>query len=333
MPCQRPSPMTGHFFNVYRMMQERMLRIILQMGAALLLLAACGENGGDQTPDAIRPDTSAPSVAAKPAVRFGVISRYNPAVIYEEFQPVMDYLTDRTPYRFELKLGKTYEDAVRFLEQGATQIASLGPVTYLEAHARFGAVPILRSRNANGELFYRSIIVVRQDSDVKALADLRGRSFCFPSPHSTSGNLFGRYALQQAGIPLRDLGEYTNLKHHDQVAKAVLAGKYEAGAVKDIVAYRYESRGLRILHVSDPIPSVPIVVRADVPPAFVEAVKRALLRLDPENPDHRKMMAEWNEEFKYGFVETTDADYDPIRTMLNAIPERCGSSCHPVHRF
>ena len=333
MPCQRPSPMTGHFFNAYRMMQEHMLRIILQMGAVLLFLAACSGSGGDPKPEAVPPDPPAPSGEAKPVVRFGVISRYNPAVIYEEFQPVMDYLTDLTPYRFELKLGKTYEDAVRFLEQGATQIASLGPVTYLEAHARFGAVPILRSRNANGDPFYRSIIVVRQDSDVKALADLRGRSFCFPSPHSTSGNLFGRYALQQAGIPLRDLGEYTNLKHHDQVAKAVLAGKYEAGAVKDIVAYRYESRGLRILHVSDPIPSVPVVVRADVSPAFVGAVKRALLGLDPENPDHRKMMAGWNEEFKYGFVEAADADYEGIRAMLNDVPGRCGNGCHPDYRF
>ena len=310
-----------------------MARIIRFALGVLLFLAA-----GGQAEESIQSEDSLPASRSsqaepKPVVYFGVISRYHPVVMYEEYQPMMHYLTSQTPYRFELKLGKTYEDAVNYLRQGDVQIASLGAVTYLEAHALFGGVPILRPLNKDGEPFYRSVIITRKDSDVKRLSDLKGRTFAFASVHSTSGNLFGRYVLEKVGVHLDDLYRFTNFKHHDQVTKAVLARQYAAGSVKDIVAYRYQSRGLRFLHVSDPIPSVPLVVRPDVPEPFVHAVKAALLRIDRNNPEHQRITAEWNEEFKYGFVETMDADYEPIRTMLNAIPESCGSSCHPVHRF
>lgn len=277
--------------------------------------------------------TAVHGAMTKPVVIVGVISRYNPVVMYEEYQPVMDYLTAETSYQFELKLGKSYEEDVRFLEQGVTQVAFLGAVTYLEAHARFGAVPILKSLNKTGEPFNRSIIVVREDSDIRNVADLKGRSFCFAAIHSTSSNLYGRIHLMQAGVHLQDLSQYENLKHHDQVAKAVLSGQFDAGALKDIVAYRYQPMGLRFLSVSEPIPSVPVVVRADVLPEVRADVVRALLQLDPKNDKHRKMMASWNEELRYGFTTASDTDYEPIRTLLNTIPGRCGDSCHPSLHF
>ena len=55
--------------------------------------------------------------AEKPLIRFGVIPRYNPLVMYKRYQPIMDYLTAETPYRFELKISKDYPEAVRFLQQ------------------------------------------------------------------------------------------------------------------------------------------------------------------------------------------------------------------------
>lgn len=309
------------------------MHAIIRIGTLCLLLCVCwGEAQAPQRDTTLVAHSVDPD-EPKPLVHFGIISRYNPVLMYEEFQPLMDYLTRHTPYKFELKLGRTYVEAVRYLEEGVTQIASLGAVTYLEAHARFGAVPILRSLNAQGEPYYRSIIVVRKDSSVMSLSELRGRSFCFPSPHSTAGNLFGRFALEDSDVPLQSLSRYTNLRHHDDVCKAVLAGEYDAGAVKDIVAQDYEPKGLRFLHVSDPIPSVPIVVRRDASPALVAAVEQALLQLDPSNPNHRQSMANWNEEARHGFVAATDADYEPVRAMLNSVPERCGGSCHPPLRF
>lgn len=273
-------------------------------------------------------ETGAGAQVDKPVVSFGVIPRYNPMIMYQSYQPLMDYLTEHTPYRFELKLSRDYTEAIAFLREGDTPIASLGDVTFTEARRSFGAVPILKPLSDQGEPFYRSIIVVRDDSSLRTLADLRGRSFAFGDPHSTSGNLIPRYFLFRNGITLFDLGHYENLDSHDAVAKAVLKGKYEAGAVKDVVARRYREHGLRFLALSDPIPAVPIVVRSDAPPELVEAVRNALLAIDPGDPRQREQMADWDPEFRNGFVPATGSDYAPIFQIMDDIQEGCGRRCH-----
>lgn len=226
------------------------------------------------------------ATADKPVIRFGVIPRYNPLVMYKRYQPIMDYLTAETPYRFELKISKDYPEAVRFLQQGITQVSSLGDVTFAEANTRYKAIPILKPLNKAGTPFYRSAIVVRADSPLKNIRDLRGKTMAFGSPHSTSSNLIPRYLLWDNGVGLRDLKSFTNLQHHDAVAKAILKGQYDAGAVKDVVAEKYKSHGLRILVWSAPIPAVPLVVRMDTPPDVVKALTTALLKLDRTNPEH-----------------------------------------------
>jgi phosphonate transport system substrate-binding protein len=124
----------------------------------------------------------------------------------------------------------------------------------------------------------------------------------------------------KATIKLTDLKHYDFLRHHDSVANAVLKGQFDAGAVKDVVAYRYQQEGLRFIYITDPIPTVPIVVRTDASKEMVMSVKTALLKLDPKNSIHQKKMDQWDEEFKHGFTEATDSDYDPIRKILLAIP-------------
>ena len=266
--------------------------------------------------------------AEKPVVRFGIIPRYNPIIMYKRYQPIMDYLTGNTPYTFELKISRDYPEAVRFLKEGVTQVSSLGDVTFAEANLQYAAVPFLKPLNRDGKPFYRSAIVVLEDSPLKSIKDLRGKTVAFGSPHSTSGNLIPRYLLWNNGIRLQELKSFANLKNHDATAKAILKGQYDAGAVKDVVAQKYMRYGLRVLAWSEPIPSVPIVMRADTPPGLAKAVSDALLRLDRNNPQHRRIMENWDDEFKNGFARATIADYRGIFGMIREIPHGCGVGCH-----
>lgn len=266
--------------------------------------------------------------AEKPLVRFGVIPRYNPLVMYKRYQPIMDYLTAETPYRFELKISRDYPEAVRFLREGVTQVSSLGDVTFAEASTEYAAIPILKPRNKDGIPFYRSAIIVRTDSPLQELRELRGKSMAFGSSHSTSGNLIPRYLLWNNGVQIQDLKNWQNLEHHDAVAKAVLKGQFDAGAVKDVVAEKYQSHGLRVLAWSAPIPAVPLVVRKDAPPEMVKALSDALLKLDRNNPAHQKMMQTWDDEFNHGFTPAAKDDYQGIFQMIRDIPLGCGIGCH-----
>lgn len=260
----------------------------------------------------------------KKTVYFSAITLYHPIVMYQKYQPLMNYLTENTPYRFELKFSEDYRDIINFLKTDKVQIALLGGVTYLEAKKEFNIIPILKPLGANGKPFYRCVFITRDtNKDINTLSDLKGKSIAFASKLSTSGHLTPLYHLySKAGLRLEDLSQYKNLKYHDSVAREVLRGNFDAGAVIDSVAERFKDRGVKIIDVSEPIPGLPIVVRADAPPELVDSIKKTLLSLDYNNPQNRKIMEQWDEEFKYGFTEARDADYDSIRKMIDYLSKK-----------
>ncbi|MFO7576936.1 MAG: phosphate/phosphite/phosphonate ABC transporter substrate-binding protein [Pelovirga sp.] len=268
------------------------------------------------------------SAADKPVIYFGVIPRYNPIIMYRSYQPMMDYLSANTPYQFELKLSRDYRQAVAFMLDGTTPVASLGDVTFAEAHNKIGAIPILKPLNARGDPFYQSIIIVRENSPLEKVEDLKGKSFAFGDYHSTSGKLIPHHYLEQHGVRLADLGSYQHMESHDAVAKAVLKGHVDAGAVKDVVGMRYRQHGLRFLALSDVIPSVPIVVRKDVPEEVVAALKTALLAIDPTDPRMQQDLIRWDPEFAHGFTSAQNSDYQMIFDLTRNNISGCGLGCH-----
>lgn len=267
-----------------------------------------------------------PPKAAKSAETkyFSAITLYHPIVMYQKYQPLMDYLTKTTPYKFELKLSQDYQDIISFLMHNEVQVALLGGVTYLEAKKEFDVMPILKPVGENGKPYYRCVIITKAtNKGIATLKDLRGKSIAFASKLSTSGNLAPLYHLYyEAGMKLSDFSRYANFRYHDSVAREVLRGEFDAGAVIDSVAERFKNRGLKVIDVSDPIPGLPIVVRADAPAEFVSALKKALLSLKYSSPESRNTMAKWDEEFRYGFVEAKDSDYDSIRKMIKFLSDR-----------
>jgi phosphonate transport system substrate-binding protein len=256
---------------------------------------------------------------SKEVVPFGLCSKYNPRIMYQLYQPFVDYLTRNTPYQFEISLSKTYEETVDRLGKKEVPIAACGPVPYVKGRERYNIRPILRALSKDGKTTYHGIIIVRQDSPIQKIIDLKGKSFAFAQEWSTAGHILPQYHLARAKVRLEDLKSYTFLRHHDSVVQGILKRQIDAGAVKDVVAYQYQSQGIRFILVTDPTPTVPIVVRNDTPKGIVEWVKTALLKLNPNDPAAQKEMAAWDEEFKYGFTEASDSDYDPIRRILRDV--------------
>jgi phosphonate transport system substrate-binding protein len=266
-------------------------------------------------------------------VYFGVIPRENPRLMYEKYQPLLDYLATKTPYKYELVLKKNYEETINSLGSGETAVALLDPLTYLEAHAKYGAVSLLKSRGIDGATSYRSVIITKKDSPVRTLADLKGKSIAFASSKSASGNLMPRYLLANAGIHLKDLSDYSNFDYHDSVVKAVLKGRYTAGVVRESVAKKYMKLGLAVIAESESIPMGPLVAGPDTPSAVIRNIKKALLGLDPKEPEGQAVLKRLDEDYKNGFVEATDQDYGGIRTRINAVPQTCGIGCHPKKKL
>ncbi len=265
-------------------------------------------------------------------IHFGVIPKDNPRIMYEKYQPLLDYLAEKTPYQYELLLKKNYEETVNALGTGETNVVLLGPLTYLEAREKYGVVGILKSRGVDGTASYKSVIIIRKDSPIRTIAELKGKSIAFASSKSTSGNLVPRYLLAAAGIHLSELGGHKNFDYHDSVVKAVLKGQYAAGTVRDSVARKYTKLGISVIAESGSIPTGPLVAGSGTPKGVIEDIKKALLDLDPKKTDGQSVLKRLDEDLKNGFTDTTDRDYQEIRSKIKAIPQTCGIGCHPKRK-
>ncbi|MCM0082765.1 PhnD/SsuA/transferrin family substrate-binding protein [Geomonas sp. Red32] len=270
----------------------------------------------------------APCRAEKPLVRFGATLYSQPITMFERYQPLMDYLTENTPYRFELVLGEDYLETARLLKEGKVEIAAVGDGGLAKAVLGYGMVPIVKPRNDKGRPVYRSCLVVPVDSPIRSVRDLRGKRVAFAYRHSISGNLFAWKLLSQYGMKGSDFSDMETHKTHGEALASVLRGEHDAAFVREATALHHLKRGVRMIACSEEIPSVPLLARPATPKEVVAQVTAALLKLDPANPRHRAVLKSLDREFHNGFVPASRGDYREVLSLYARKPYGCGMECH-----
>ena len=250
--------------------------------------------------------------------RLGVVSLYNPRLMYLKLQPLADWLSEATGEHWELALATSYEQAVDDLCGGGIDLAYLGPFTYVIAHERCGAEPLVHLRTGEKDTF-ESWILVREESGIRDLAGLRGHRIAFGSPLSTSSYLVPRAMLERAGLRLGADVTCAFYGHHERAARAVLLGEADAAGVRDTIGARFVGRGLRLLVRSDPIPNFPFVVPRGTPPELRRRWRHVLVDLPARDPRAREAMASWDVELRDGFAPADDRFYDPVRAVVREV--------------
>ena len=252
-------------------------------------------------------------------IHLGIITLYHPLVMYKNYQPFVDYLSNATPYNFELEITQDYLSVIKMLSDGVIDIAMLGGQTYLAASEAGCVKPLLATLNPAKKPVYHGVFIARADNNaIQKIEDVKGKSFAFASEHSTSGNLAPLYHLYaKKNIHLEDFAVSTNLRYHDSVAREVLMGNFDMGVVLDSVARKYQEMGIKIIDQTDSLPGFLLVGRPDIDPQLIQSLEDTLLGLDYDNPEQRAMMNQWDINIRFGFSRITDIDYDPIRNMAS----------------
>ncbi len=243
---------------------------------------------------------------------------YLPATeVVARFTPLADYLARELARPVRVGVGRDYEDHIEAIGKDRVDIAFMGPAPYVKLVERYGRKPTLARIEVNGQPYLRGVIVVRTDSPVRGLAGLKGRRVAFGDPDSTMSHLVPQYMLEQAGVPLRTLANHRFLGAHKNVALAVLAGDFDAGAVKEEIYREYAPQGLRALATSPPVADHLFVARSNLPAAEVERLRAALLRLK-DAPGGAAIMDRIHKGMT-AMVGAADTDYDSLRTILRSL--------------
>lgn len=249
--------------------------------------------------------------------KMGIVPLESPAVMFRKFNPLAEYLGKKVKHRIDLRVAVDFESAVEDIGKGTTQLCFMTPSTYIEAHDKYG-VKVLVKALSEGKPFHHSVVVTRTDSGINSVEDLRGRSFAFGDLHSTSSHIVPRAMLLEAGVDIKDLHYYNYLGHHDDVARAVISGDFDAGGIMESTAEKFRREGLKFLKVSEDIPEFNICVAADLDPALLAELKDALISLDGGTGEGSEILEAINAGYT-GFVPASDEDYDNVRQMMSKI--------------
>lgn len=241
---------------------------------------------------------------------FGSVAMDIPAVMHKRLRPLTRYLSEKLGSPVSLKLSPNMGVAIKEVANKQVDLAYLTPVAYLKAHAQGGAKLIAKTVT-NGKASFQLMIVVKEDSPYKTMADLKGKTFAFGDKKA----LLQRAAVVGAGINMDDFSDYQFIGHYDNIARAVLNGDFDAGILKDTMAFQWKGKGLRILAESPDLPPYNITASGDIDDDTLAKLKEAFLSLDKSNPEHLKIIKAIDKKYD-GFAATSDAEYDVVRVLI-----------------
>ena len=240
--------------------------------------------------------------------------------IKEKFTPLAEYLSDELDCPVVVRVGGSYQDHIKTVGHDQLDIAYIGPAEYVAMVKKYGPKPLIVCQVTDGSPFFRGIIIVRDDHPAKSLADLGKGEFAFVDPHSTMGHLIPRVILQQENPLLIANQRYRFLKTHDNVALGVLAGDFEAGAVKEAVFKRFKPSGLKMLAATPAIAEHLFVARSTLADSTINQLRAAMLKLN-KNQTKQNVLKSVKASIT-GFSLVRDDAYNSLRQILEYMPEK-----------
>ena len=284
-------------------------RLLLSLA---LLLTACGREEGGSAP---RFSDRPVAAQTKPIYLLGVHPLHNPQMLFDHFQPLVDYL-NRHLEREEIRLeaSRDYPSYDAKLYAGHFQLVMPNPYEAVEAE-RHGYRFFARWNN---DADFRGLCLVRKDGGIHAVADLKGHAVAYPAPSALAATMMPQWYIKQHGLDVFKDIDSRYVGSHESAILNVLQGSTALGCTwpPPWRAFQMtrpgEAQQLTPLFQTETLPSVAVMARADMPPELVDRVGQLLLRLD-QDATGRSILAKIGIP---GFAPASHATYMPVRDFV-----------------
>lgn len=290
-----------------------MTRLAIWFSCALFLLTGCGD--GEQRaayqPEFGQRPASAPT---RKEYRFAVHPLHNPERLFAVYGPLVDRLNAAIPEaHFTLEASRNYEEFEKKLYARQFDLALPNPYQTVNA-LRHG----YRVFGKMGEdERFRGIFLVRRDSPIREVADLKGKVVSFPASTALAATLLPQQFLQQHGVAV---GAYQARYVGSQESSImnVYLGDAAAGATwpppwitfqKDHPA---QAAQLKLQWSTESLPNNGLVARDDFPAALLNKVAAMLFSLH-ESAEGRALLARLPLS---RFEPANAATYRPVRDFI-----------------
>lgn len=274
--------------------------------------------------------TGCNKIENRPKMKIGYMNCNNEQETTGRFTPMTQYLSEKTGVDFEFVPVDTNDFEKRF-KSGEFAFTHSNSILYVILKEHHDLTLLASEKRGKFGPRTAGTIVVRKDSGITKLSELKGKRIAFGPMLAPTGYMAEYDLMMRNGIdPETFLGNWTipnGSYKHEKIIYKVLYGEVDAGAapILDLEVMSREGKisldDFVILGQSPLIPYCTFGAAKNTDPNIVEKVRKALLDLKPTdtvevNGERVKVMkAAWID----GFEELTDKDYDPIREMAKRV--------------
>ena len=267
---------------------------------------------------ALATSAAAGAALAVEPLRVGMVPDAGAAqVSVEEKAPLQAYLEKQLGRPVKLIIPTSYNATVEGIGNGSLDVAYFGGLTYVKAHMRYGAVPLVQ-RDVDRQ--FHSLLITRPETGINGLKDLAGKTFCFGDINSTSGHLYPYLVMKQAGIlPDKQLKSFRYTGSHAATAEAVAAGACDAGALDETVYKAMVGDGkltgkTKVFFTTPPFADYVWAARKDLDAKTQKAFSDALLRLQTGKDDEVLKILRGEH-----YVKASDAEYADVQRVAKEL--------------
>ncbi|MCI5121056.1 MAG: phosphate/phosphite/phosphonate ABC transporter substrate-binding protein [Candidatus Electrothrix sp. AUS4] len=213
---------------------------------------------------------------------FAVHPLHNPQRLFEVFGPMMEYLSDNIPdASFRLEASRNYAAFDKKLYARKFHFALPNPFQTINAVDKGYKVFGKMGDDQN----FRGIILVRKDSGIKKVTDLKGKAVSYPAPTALAASMMPQYYLQTHGLNVMTELDNRYVGSQESSIMNVFLGQTQAAATwpppwKALSTERPElAEQLRVIWQTEPLLNNGLVVLPEVPDTVTQQVITLLTNL------------------------------------------------------
>ena len=258
-----------------------------------------------------------PATAAN-VLNVGLIPSEDANVVIADNKPFLDVLARAVQMEVKPFVATDYNGVTEALRSKRLDIAFMGPFSYVLAVSVADVEAFAVAETSKQTTTYRAYVIARKDRGIRSLADLKGRTFAFVDPSSTSGHLLPKAALSKIGFDAdKDFSRVIFAGGHDAVAIAVQNGKVDAGAIAEDLFDAAVARGvikrdeLTIVWTSDPIAGSPFCMRRDLPADLKQKIREGFYAMRDVAWGSKGVLKRWE--------PIDDRSYDLVRDAAKVL--------------